>query len=137
VRKLLYRAQFLQDQLTETAGNAPDLMRNNLTVLEEIAIALRAHGDIDGAIAVAQRSVTIAGRLVTAAPRDIARARELAESHERLGDILLGAGRRDDALAAFASAATVREKLATENPGNKELQDELAKGRQKLAAAKG
>lgn len=137
VRKLLYRAQYLQDQLTETAAQAPDLMRDNLMVLAEIAAALQVHGDTEGALTVAQRSVTLATRLSAASPLDVAVARELAASHDSLGEILLASRRREEALAAFRAATAVRERALALDPGNAPLQEELVRGRQRIAGMSG
>jgi hypothetical protein len=134
VRKLLYRAQYLQDQLTQTVEQTPALLRGSLLALNEIAAALAAHGDLDGAIGVAQRCVAIAQRLTAAGP-DIDGQRELAASLERLGELLIAAGRGEEALKAYAAAVDILEKLAAANPGDPQLQQHLAASRQRIASA--
>lgn len=129
VQNVLYRAQFLQDQLAETADYAPDLMRSNIRALADIALALVRHGDAEGAVAAAQHAVKLAARLAEGAPRDIEGQRLLAESYEKLAEVLLGAGRPDEAKEARTLATAIREKLAAANPDNKQLQDELAGAR--------
>jgi hypothetical protein len=132
VQNLLYRAQFLQDQIAETAAYAPDLMRSNVLALADIATALLRHGDPDGAIIAAKRAVTLAARLVEMLPQDIDRQRLLAESHERLADTYAATGNAKEARDALVIAAQLREKLAKANPGRQDLQDEYAAAQKRL-----
>lgn len=134
VRKLLYRAQYLQGQLSETVEQTPALLRANLLALDEIAAALAVHDDLDGAVAVAQRCIAIAQRL-TVTGSDVEPQGELAVRLERLGEYLIAAGRPEEALKAYAAAVDILEKLAAAHPGDPQLQQRLAAGRQRVASA--
>jgi hypothetical protein len=130
VRKLLYRAQYLQDQLAESGDQPAAVQRSNLLVLHEIALTLQMHGDGEGALTVARRCVTIAQRLADATPADPERQRDLATSLQRYGDRLLAAGDQAQALEIYRRAVAVLEKLPASNP---EAQQDLAAARKRIA----
>src|SRR4051794_7527389 len=118
VRRILDRAEALQQQLADTRETTPDLRRSESVALNELAEAFVAQGDVARALAAAERSRAIMTELVAANPDNTKWQRDLSISHDRLGDLLLLAGRRDEALAAYRQSFAIRERLTLADPGN-------------------
>lgn len=76
-------------------------------------------------------SLAIREKMTPSAPRQ----KDLAVSHERIGDVLLAQGQPTAALTSFRNALAAREKLAAAAPSNELVQKELAIVRARVAKA--
>ena len=85
-----------------------------------------AQGDVARALAAAERSRAIMTELVASNPDNTKWQRDLSVSHDRLGEVLLLAGWREDALAAHRKSFAIRERLTLADPGNTDWQRDLA-----------
>src|SRR5262249_54439605 len=117
VRKILDRAESLQRQLADAREITPDLRRSESVALNELVEAFVAQGDVARALAAAERSRVIMTELVAANPDNAKWQRDLSISHDRLGEVLLLAGRREEALAAHRQSFAIRERLTRADPG--------------------
>ena len=87
-----------------------------------------------------QRAAEYLDLLAAEAPANDEVARDLAEAHERLADVLGGAGMANlgdagGAMAHYRQALTMRERLASERPLDLERQRDLAASLRKVARA--
>ena len=126
VEEILDNARQLQEQSSTGGESSPELRHSQAMVLLEGVIARLAIGDTQGALAASQRAQGILEALVASAPDRIDYQRDLSISYDRIGNVLVAAGRREEALADYQRSLEIREKLATADPGDTELQRELA-----------
>ena len=126
VEEILDNARQLQEQSPTGGESSPELRHSQAMVLLEGVIARLAIGDTQGALAASQRAQGILEALVASAPDRIDYQRDLSISYDRIGNVLVAAGRREEALADYQRSLEIREKLATADPGDTELQRELA-----------
>src|SRR5262249_9457403 len=77
------------------------------------------------ALEIFTKSLTIWQRL-TARHDNAQWRRDLSISYERIGDILLKTGRKEQALLSFKSSFEIRKQLADADPGNLKRQRDLA-----------
>jgi hypothetical protein len=66
--------------------------------------------------------------------QELQRERDLLV-HDRMGDVLMAAGRREEALAEYRESVAIREKLAAADPGNARWQRDLSVSLFRLAGA--
>jgi len=60
--------------------------------------------------------------------------RDLSISYDRIGDVLVAAGHREEALAAYQKALAIGDKLAAADPGNAGWQTDLVVSYYKIAS---
>ncbi|HUQ92077.1 MAG TPA: protein kinase [Bryobacteraceae bacterium] len=89
-------------------------------------------GDITGALQSYRKSMSIREALLKAAPKDQESRRDLAASHEAIGDVLLTAGSLEEALNSYQKAQVIREALFKENPSSRPLKSVLVKSYQNV-----
>jgi tetratricopeptide (TPR) repeat protein len=126
VRKILGRAQELQQQLLESGETAPELRQSEAIGLLDLVDTLLPLGDTKGALAAAERSRGIWEDLASAYPPSENVQRNLSISYNKIGDVLVAAGRRSEALAAYSKAEAIRMKLATGGPGKGQSQRDMS-----------
>jgi tetratricopeptide (TPR) repeat protein len=126
VRKILGRAQELQQQLRESGETAPELRQSEAIGLLDLVDALLPLGDTKGALAAAERSRAIWDDLAAFDPANEVVQRNLSISHNKIGDVLVAAGRRDEALKEYSKAEAIRQKLAAAGAGNGQSQRDLS-----------
>src|SRR5262245_46468238 len=111
-RKILDRAYELQRQLFESGEVASELLHSAVGALTELATTLRVQGDTCAALEAAERARDIASLLTARAPHNARRQHDLAVSYERIGDIQMTDGRREQALESCRMNLAIMEKLA-------------------------
>src|SRR5262245_14752884 len=134
-RKILDRARALQRQLVESGEIAPDLLHSEVGALTELATTLRLQGDTRAALEAAERAREIASALVARAPDNARWQHDLAVSHERVGDIQMAEGRREQALESYRMNLAIMEKLVAHDPDNLEWRRGLPTSLRKIALA--
>jgi serine/threonine protein kinase len=139
-RQLLVKKalQYLDSLSTESSGDP--------ALEQELATAYHRVGDLQGnpnspnlgdtaaAINSYQKAKTIRESLLAKNTGDIALRRDLAASHEALGDVLLATGDSEAALAGYQQAQTIREELLNAEPSNRPLKSLLAKSYHNVVA---
>ena len=126
VEEILDNARQLQEQSSTGGESSPELRHSQAMVLLEGVIARLAIGDTQGALAASQRAQGILEALVASAPDRIDYQRDLSISYDRIGTVLVAAGRREEALDAHQKSLAFRERLATVDPGNTLWQRDLS-----------
>jgi hypothetical protein len=101
-RSILDRARKMQQQLTESGETAPELQRSEAAALNELVITLREQGDLNAALAAAERSRELMEQAVAANPNDPIWQQNLGVSYSLLGDVLRASGKGAEALAPTA-----------------------------------
>ena len=134
-RKILDRARGLQRQLVESGEIAPDLLHSEVGALTELATTLRLQGDTRAALEAAERAREIASALTARAPDNARWQHDLAVSHERIGDIQMAEGRREQALESYRMNLAIMEKLVASDPGNVEWRRGLPTSLRNIALA--
>ncbi len=134
-RRILDRAHGLQRQLTELGETAPDLIRSDSAALNELSTTLRLQGDTKAALAAAERARDIMTVIVERTPSNARWQHDLASSHERIGDVRIATGQREDAMASYRESLAIFERLTAAEPGNIEWQRSLATSQNKIALA--
>jgi tetratricopeptide (TPR) repeat protein len=100
--------------------------RRDLSVsYNRVGEAVARAGQPEKALDVFRRSLAI-GQDRDSTKSDTARQRDLAVSHERIGDMLFSLRQPEEAEAEYQAAFDIRRKLADAEPGNRQLQGELA-----------
>lgn len=125
VRGILERAQALQRQLSDSGETSPELRRSEYAALAELVTTLLAQGDTQAALAAAARGVAIMEALVAGNPADAEFQNDLAVSYERIADVMMAQGRREEALASYRKSLAIAEKLAAD-PTNADAQHDLS-----------
>ncbi len=100
----------------------------------------QSHGTLADACAIYEESERHALRLIEDEPENPEWQRNLASSHDRLGDVAVAQGRLDEAARRSADSLAIAENLAKGDPGNTERQRDLSVNHVKLgdvAAAQG
>jgi tetratricopeptide (TPR) repeat protein len=85
---------------------------------EKLGNALRAQGNMRGALSAFREALAIQQRLMAADPSNLSWQRDLGVSYERLGDVLRLQGDLPAALAAFRERLAISERLALADPSN-------------------
>jgi tetratricopeptide (TPR) repeat protein/tRNA A-37 threonylcarbamoyl transferase component Bud32 len=107
--------------------------------LGRLAVARRSLGDVlrletasdlTAALQQYRASLELATGLAARAPGDIQRQRDLADGHDRVGDVLFAQGNAAAALDEYRAAATVRAAL----PARDDVQRDLVAGHQRIGA---
>ena len=141
VRDILARAQELQDQLIQSGETSSDVRESAARALNELVLTLLEQGDskVGADITIA---LTFAGRfhalmtgLVAIQPTNAAWLHLLSLSDNRVGDVLMTAGRFSEALAAYRQAFDLREKLLSIDRNNAEWREALATSYLKIGDA--
>ena len=125
VRGILERAQALQRQLSDSGETSPELRRSEYAALDELVTTLLAQGDTQAAFAAAARAVAIMEALVASDPADAGFQNDLAVSYERIADVMMAQGRREEALVSYRKSLAIAEKLAAD-PTNADAQHGLS-----------
>jgi non-specific serine/threonine protein kinase/serine/threonine-protein kinase len=102
---------------------------------------LAERGELEAALASYRRSLEVRERLVAEDPLDVPARKDLAVSHERVGDTLgnpgfANLGDTKGALASFQSMQEIVERVAAENPRDKDARHRVAIGYEKLGKVK-
>jgi serine/threonine protein kinase len=125
------RALEYLNSLAQEAGNDPGLQR-------ELAAAYFKVGDVQGrpnyanlgnfsgALESHRKSLALRQTLASAGPQDAAQQLELAESYDRVGEILAQSGDLGEALNSFRKGLAINERLAVAAPGDEKFLSELA-----------
>lgn len=90
-------------------------------------------GDTAGALAAYKKAMQIRQSLFDSDPQDPALARDLAASHEAIGDLLVASGNQEQALAHYEKSLEIIERLHKADPESRLLRSLLIKGRHNLA----
>jgi tetratricopeptide (TPR) repeat protein len=118
VKAILDRASELQEQLIGAGETDPALLRSQNAALAEIVDTLLPLGDTQAALAAAEKGRGIMLALVSSAPGNALWQRDLALTHDKVGDVLKAQGKLADALAAYRAGLAVRESLVKDDPAN-------------------
>lgn len=125
------RALEYLNSLAQEAGSDPGLQR-------ELAAAYFKVGDVQGrpnyanlgnftgALESHRKSLALRQTLASAQPKDAVQQLELAESYDRVGEILAQSGDLTAALNSFRQGLAINEALATAAPGDEKILSELA-----------
>jgi tetratricopeptide (TPR) repeat protein len=92
----------------------------------ELGEVLAALGDLMGARARCENSLTMDERLAASSPSSADAQRNLSVSLERLGDVLVVSGDLSGALARFKESLKILERLAASNPSSAAAQRDLS-----------
>src|SRR5262249_55433137 len=126
---ILERARDLQRQLTDAGETSPDLMHSEVLALDELVRTLLVQGDTKAALAAAERSRDIMAALLAGTDggdRNPGWRKDLSVTYQRIGEVLLAIGRREEALAAYRMALATLEELAAADPANFDAQRGLS-----------
>ena len=130
-------AQRLAEQRQEpaslllNAGWQHDLSANHV----KMGDALRAQGDLAGALKSYRQALDIIQRLAAADPSNANWQRDLSVSHIKLGDALSAQGDLPSALKAYRQALDTSQRLADAEPSNAGWQRDLSVSHIKLGDA--
>ena len=91
----------LQRQLAESGETAPELRAGEALALGDLMDVFLALGDTKAALEAGERLRAIMEALVASDPGNTRWQRDLAAAYERMGGMLLAAGRREEALAEY------------------------------------
>lgn len=132
-RQLVVRkAMEYLDNLSKESSGDPTLQR-------ELATAYHRVGDLQGnpnnanlgdttaALANYRNAMALRESLLAANPKDTALRRDLAASHEAIGDLLVTSGSMEGALETYQKARAIHEQLCSENPADRPLRSLLVK----------
>jgi eukaryotic-like serine/threonine-protein kinase len=131
-RKLIVEnaLEYLDSLARESTGD--------VSIQRELAIAYEKVGDVQGrdvrsnlgdttgALGSYRKSLAIRRALVDANPNDVESLADLAQSYDRLGEILDTTGNLDESLSRARQALDIRKRLVEIAPGNKDAQFNLA-----------
>jgi tetratricopeptide (TPR) repeat protein len=134
-RKILDRARGLQRQLVESGEVAPNLLRSEAAALIELATTLRLQGDTGAGLEAAERARDIMHVLLARMPNNARWQHDLAVSYERIGDVQMAEGRREQALESYRMNLAIMEELVASDPGNAEWRRGLPTSLRKIALA--
>jgi tetratricopeptide (TPR) repeat protein len=95
-------------------GNVSWEQMTTVALLERASLLANMDGRGSDAIAALQQAVTIQSKLVAADPKFMPRRWNLAVTYDRLGDLLLDANQREEALASFLHSSELLEQLTSE-----------------------
>jgi len=133
----------LLDDVATKAVAYYDLRGDNLSAAElgkhalarrHLGDVLRQHkdGDLPGALRQYRASLEITQRLASAAPADAQLQRDLAVSHDKVGDVIFAQGDAAAALVEYRAARNLREALVAKDPDKAEWKVELAISHDKI-----
>jgi tetratricopeptide (TPR) repeat protein len=118
------------DSATTTNEQSPlDLART----YESESSALRAWGDLSGALEKLVASRAVREEVVALYPDSADAQGNLAGVNVAIGDLLQGQGALSDAAAAFHTALAIVQRLATANPGDPGMQRQVAMAHNRLS----
>lgn len=126
VKYILDEAQTLQDKLTSYGRSTPDLQRSKATALLETELTLATIGDNASAFAAADKARQIYRSLLADQPNDAGSLFNVALGEERVADVLLAQGKRDEALATYKDALAAVQSIVDTDPTNSAAQDAVA-----------
>ena len=92
----------------------------------KVGDVLRAHGDLDGALAAYREARDITQRLAETDPSNAVWQRDLSLSQDNIGDVLRAHGDLAGALAAYREAQHITQRLAETDPSNAVWQRDLS-----------
>jgi hypothetical protein len=99
VKRILARARTLQQQLTTSGPIAPELSHSEATALLATVDLFLKIKDADAALDAAERGREVIQGLVASNPANTDWQRELAASHETIGNVLVASGKAAEAPA--------------------------------------
>ncbi len=126
VRKILDRAQNLQQKLTASGETAPELRYSEVVALLSLVDTLLTQGDTEKAGQTAERARAIAADLVAIDSAHPQFQAILAQSYHAIGSTQFQAGRRDEALVTLQKSLDIDEKLAIAYPDDTDRQRQPA-----------
>ncbi len=126
VGDIISRARKLQDELTASGQNSPDLEHSQASALSGTAHTLLSIGDRAGALEAADRARRILESLLAGNPNDAALQLDLGVVYQTIGDAKARAGVFDEAMAAYEKARTLHEALVHADQANERAQQNLA-----------
>ena len=126
VEEIIGRAKKLQDELTASGQNSPDLEHSQASALAGTALTLLSVGDRAGALEAADRARRIMEGLLAKNPHDATLQLDLGVDYQEIGDAKASAGVFDEALAAYEPARALHEALVAGDQANEKAQNNLA-----------
>jgi serine/threonine protein kinase len=122
--------EYLQ-KLSSQAGDDPDLLREIFAAYIRVGDVQGNPyganlGDNQGALASYRKALHIARQLANADPTSGRAQRDLAQSHQRIGDVLFAVKDTSAALESHREAMGIVQKLAGANPADARAQRDLA-----------
>ena len=125
-RKILDRAQSLQQKLTSSGETTPELQHSEIIALLSLADTLTAQGDLAKALELAEKARTKAAALAESLLGEAQFQALLSSAYRAIGQALLPAGRREEALEWVRKSAELDKVLIAKEPENAKLQRSLA-----------
>jgi tetratricopeptide (TPR) repeat protein len=122
LRRILESAQSAVERLADASSNDPQLMRSQIVVYGNIAMAYLEAGALTDAATAGRKSIDIARLVVAKNPGHVPAQRDLSLSLNRMGDVKLGARDRDGALAAYQESLDIGRMVAVQAPADTEAQ---------------
>src|SRR5207342_121887 len=92
-------------------------------------------GALDDALAAYRTSLSLRERLADKDQRNVGLQRDIAVSHNKIGDALAAQGATDDALKSYQAGLAIRERLVAQDPANAQLQWDLLVLQWRLASS--
>ncbi len=126
VRRILDRARELQQQLLNSGETSPALLESAGQALDLLVVTLLTLGENDAALQTAQRSREAMLTLVARDGKNVSWRRRLSVAHNKVGYVLLRAGRRTEAVAAYREALRIAEELSAIDPENEQWQRDVS-----------
>ncbi len=118
IRKILDKAQGLQQQLGQSGESTPNLMRMEAAGLNELAKTLFAQGDNVAALAAARKSLGVIEALVKQQPEDLTILRDVWASQVQVGEVLHAQADLAGAIASYNASMDIAKKLLGIDPTN-------------------
>lgn len=131
-QRLVKDALLYLDSLAKESGNDVSLQRELATAYQKVGdIQGNPYesnlGDIDGAMRSYQTSFSLREALAKSNPDSVDIKRELADSCDRIGDMLELTHDMNGALGSYNKALSIRESLYSRKPSNADIVRELAR----------
>ncbi len=127
---VLGEARGLVSQLARSGGERPELLEAQATALIEIASAMRSQGKFDLALHDARLAVAVFAKLAARPDAKSDWGVGLAAAKDRVGDVLLGLNRYDEALGQFQESSALSK--AQSDLGNSVARQNLAVSLEKI-----
>src|SRR5262249_20599841 len=136
--------QLVVRKAMEYLDNLSKESEGDVSLERELATAYQRVGDLQGnpntanlgdtaaALNSYNRAMAIRQGLLATNSKDPDLRRELAASHEAIGDVLLATGNMDGALASYQKSQSIHEDLYRENPSSRPLKSLLVKSDQNV-----
>jgi tetratricopeptide (TPR) repeat protein len=132
---VLGKARELQEQARASGVAGDDLRRNESVVLNEIAQARLAMGDLKGALAAAQESAASMEALSSAKPGNANWRRDLSVSYEKLGEVQQAMGDLSGALKSYHDDLAIAEALSASDSANAQWLWDVSTSHEKIGDA--